>query len=395
MGLFVGLFVGLPEDTFRVGPAGLRRSSSHDLPTSLPDPPHSRLYSSFVWSVLPAVHQAMRLARRRVRSLEEVAQASWEISPAHLRTSPGALFLPDQLQRISGFSEFGSRETDLPKLQGGPGGAHGATRAFRLRDALLIDGALYKGDACRHLHPRLNRVPRLRIEREIDRGAVYCTFGGNRFFGQWLMDDCVTYPLASAEGVPVTTAQPVNAHTMGYEAWLGMNPVRSAGVFFRELVVFDDVGQNPSKHDRFRALGDKLLGRVGAKPHPGVFIVRGQTGMRRVLANEMAIAERLRDRRGFTIVDPTKADVPTIVKACAGSRIVTGVEGSGLMHGILPLSPGGGVLVLQPPTRFSAIYKDLTDRDGQRFGFVVGLPRGDDFWIDPDEVERTLDLFTA
>ncbi len=65
------------------------------------------------------------------------------------------------------------------------------------------------------------------------------------------------------------------------------------------------------------------------------------------------------------------------------------------MHGILPLSPGGGLLVLQPPNRFSAIFKDLTDRDGQRFGFVVGLPKEEDFWIDPDEVERTLDLFAA
>ena len=65
------------------------------------------------------------------------------------------------------------------------------------------------------------------------------------------------------------------------------------------------------------------------------------------------------------------------------------------MHGILSLEAGAGLLVLQPPDRFSAIYKDLTDRDQQQFGFVVGLGRGTDFWVDPDEVERTLDLFTA
>jgi capsular polysaccharide biosynthesis protein len=345
---------------------------------------------------LPVVHQVRRLARRQARALAEVAQTSWEIAPAHSAPVPPALFLPDQLERITHFSEFGSREIDLPKVRGGGESVHAATRAFRLRDAFLIDGVLYKDDACLHLHPRTSRLPRLQVEREIGRAALYCTFGGNRYFGQWLMDDCVAYPLAVAEGTPVTTAQPVNPHTRGYEDWLEMKPERCASVFLRDLVIFEDFAQNRSKHARFRALGDKLLRRVGgATPHPGVFVVRGQTGMRRVLRNELEIAERLRDRRGFRIVDPTQADVPAMVAACAGARMVVGVEGSGLMHGILPLAPGGGLLILQPPNRFSAIYKDLTDRDRQQFGFVVGAPEGEDFRVDAEEVERTLDLFAG
>jgi hypothetical protein len=329
-------------------------------------------------------------------TLEAVADASWQIAPGETRMMPRAVFLPDQMKRVLAFSEFGTPLLDLRKVDGGVESVHAATRAHLVRSAFLIDGVLYKHAASRHLHPRSTRVPRLTVEREIDRGSVYCTFGGNRFFGQWLLDDCVTYALASAEGVPVTTAHPVNAHTAGYEDWLDMKPVRSGGVFFRELVIFEDVGQNRSKHARFQALGEKLRARVDGKPHPGVFIIRGETGMRRVLLNEREIAERLRAERGFTIVDPTTADVPAIVKACAGAQVVVGVEGSGLIHGILPLqSPGGGLLVLQPPRRFSAIYKDVTDRDRQQFGFVVGLPEGNDFRIDATEVERTLDLFVA
>jgi hypothetical protein len=341
------------------------------------------------------VQRLRSLARRPARSLQELASTSWEIAPAHPRITPPALFLPDQWERISGFSEFDPPGGDLRKLRGGNTEVHEASRAFRIRDAVLIDGVLYKGGASLHLHPRTGRIPRLRVEQEIERGALYCTFGGNRFFGQWLMDDCVTYPLALAEGVPVTTAQPLNSHTPGYEAWLEMRPVRTEGAFFRELVLFDDIGQNQSKHARFRSLGDRLRRRIEPRLHPGVFIIRGATGSRRVLRNEIEIAERLRDRRGFTIVDPVKQDVPAIVQACAGARVVVGVEGSGLIHGLLVLETGGGVLVLQPPNRFSAIYKDLTDRDQQQFGFVVGLARGDDFWVDPVEVERTLDLFAA
>ena len=341
------------------------------------------------------VHRLRRLARRPARALEALADQSWEIAPAHVAPVPPALSLPDQWERAIAFSEFSSREGDLRKLRGGTEVRHSPTRAFRLREVFLIDGILYKDGASRHLHPRSRWLPQVRVEEEIDRGALYCTIGGNRYFGQWLMDDCPTYPLAVAEGVPVTTAQPVNAHTPGYEAWLGMKPARTAAARFRELIIFDDVGQNPHKHGRFRGLGEKLRGQVAPRPHPGVFIIRGTTGARRVLRNEMEVAERLRDRRGFTIVDPSKQDVPAIVQACAGARLTVGVEGSGLIHGILMLEAGGGLLVLQPPHRFSAIYKDLTDRDRQQFGFVVGHPRDDDFWIDPEEVERTLDLFAS
>jgi hypothetical protein len=53
------------------------------------------------------------------------------------------------------------------------------------------------------------------------------------------------------------------------------------------------------------------------------------------------------------------------------------------------------LLVLQPPNRYCSLFKNLTDRDGQKFGIVVGIQTGDDFTIDPDEVERTLDLMDA
>jgi capsular polysaccharide biosynthesis protein len=124
-----------------------------------------------------------------------------------------------------------------------------------------------------------------------------------------------------------------------------------------------------------------------------VFILRGGTGEKRLLRNEIELAEHLRDKRGFRILDPEKTDVPTIIASCAGAQTVVGVEGSQLIHGILTLQRGGSLLTLQPPNRFVKVYKDLTDRDGQNFGFVVGHAEGKSFRIDPVEVERTLDLF--
>jgi len=349
-----------------------------------------------MWSTLPIRHLVRRLARIAPLDLKDRATRSWEIAPGEISIRPKAYFLPNQLERVTGWSRLaGTRVEQTRSVCGGEPVEHAATRGLLLHDAFLIDGVLYQEDACSHLQPRSHRWPQTRVEREIERGAVYCTPGGNRYFAQWLMDDCVTYALASAEGIPVTTNQAVGAHTPGYEEWLDMHPCRVQSAHFRELVIFEDFGQNRDKHARFRTLGEKLSSHVPVQPYPGVFIIRGQTGQSRLLTNEWEIAGRLRENRGFRILDPIKADVPSVVECCAGARVVVGVEGSGLIHGILLLPPGGAVLTLQPPGQFSAIYKDLTDRDHQHFGFVVGHPEGQGFRIDCGEVERTLDLLPS
>lgn len=346
--------------------------------------------ASSKWSFAAVSYMLRRVARKPLRSLESVAEKSWEISPSVTSISPPAYFLPNQLERVTNWA-FAS-EHPSRGMNGGSVNVHRATRGFLLKDVWLIDGTLYKDEAHSWLLPRVSRLPQLQVECEIDRGAVFCTASGNKYFGQWLMDDCVTYPIAREEGIPVTTAQAVNIHTPDYENWLGMKPTRLHNAFFRELVIFDDIGQNRHKHMRFRAMSDQLLSHVKTSPHPGVFILRGGTGELRLLKNEIELAEYLRVKRGFRILDPAKMDVPSIVASCAGSKVVVGVEGSGLMHGILALQQGGSVLTLQPPDRFVSLYKDLTDRDNQHFAFVVGHAEGNGFRVDPDEVERTLDL---
>ena len=342
-------------------------------------------------NLLPLAHAiGKRLGRLAPRPLQAVAKRSWQIAAGEVSTPGPAYFLSNQLERVTGWAF--ADEHPGRQMSGGVPVAHAPTRGYEIEDAWLIDGVLYKDDACLHLHPRRHRWLDLRVENEVARGAVYSTPGGLRYFGQWLMDDCPTYPLAAAEGVPVTTNQPTGPHVPAYEEWFGMRPLRLPNAHLRELVVFDDVGQNRHKHQRFRNLGDQLRARVSAQPHPGVFILRGRTGLRRVLRNEMELAFRLRDRRGFRIVDPEASEVPSIVAACAGARTVVGVEGSALLHGMLLLPPGGAVVALQPPNRFVGLLKHLTDRDGQHFGFVVGAPERGDFRVDGDELERTLDL---
>lgn len=280
---------------------------------------------------------------------------------------------------------------------GGVNTLQGPTRGYLIKDVWLVEGALYKGKASHWLSQKPSTFPTILIDHEIDRAAIYCTQNGNAWFGTWLMEDCPTYALACNEGIPVTTAPsaryPLFTQAPAYEDWLDMKPLRLRSAFFRELVLFDDQSNNRSRHARYRAMGDKLLSHVSYTQHPGVFLLRGGDGDLRLLRNELELAEHLRTTRGFRIVNPLKSDVPSIIAACAGAKVVIGVEGSQLVHGVNVLQAGGCLLTLQPPNRFVSYYKYLTDRDQQHFGFVVGLPEGDGFRIDIDEVERTLDLF--
>lgn len=346
------------------------------------------------WSFAAITHiLKTKLARIPSRTLESVAVKSWEIAPNVTSVTPPAYFLPDQIERITGW-RF-ANEHPRRVVEGGITIDHGSTRGFLLKDVWLIDGAFYKDDAHSWMSPRSSRLPRIHIDNEIDRGAVYCTAGGNKWFGSWLMDDCVTYPLACAEGIPVTTKKETNLHAPGYENWLNMKPARVNNTFFRELVIFGDLNNNQHKHQRFRTLKERLLSHVNVSAHPGVFLLRGASGDPRLLQNEMELAEYLRDRRGFRILDTTKIAVPDIVAACAGARTVVGVEGSQLIHGVILLQPGCSILTLQPPDRFVSSYKHVADREQNHFGFVVGKAKGEAFYIDPVEVERTLDLFPA
>jgi hypothetical protein len=341
-------------------------------------------------ALLPAASLLRRkLFRQQEPPLESLAERSWEIAPAATWRTRPAYYLPNQLERVTGWVYM---EDPRQEMLGGLPARQWPTRAFLVRDAWMVDGAIYKGNARTFLSRRTERLPHTRVEVELDRAALSGTYDGLTFFGLWLTDDCTLYPLAEAEGVPITTDLRPSPHMRDYEAWLGLRPERVHAARLREVVVFQDLHHNLDKGRRFQAMRERLLARFDARPHPGVFILRRTSGKRRILHNEVELAEQLRERRGFRIVDVTRDDLATILAACAGARVVAGVEGSHLMHGVVLLARGASVLTLQPPDRFCSVLKRTLDRDGQHFGFVVGHTAGDGFCIDEQDVERTLDL---
>lgn len=338
----------------------------------------------------PLVDLAKGALKQPRPPLRAHAFKSWEIAPGRRVRSPSSFFLPEQLERVTHW--VFSNEHPARCMHGGIDIEHSPTRAYAFRDACLIDGVLYAAGTSEHLRPRTRRIPTLVTTEHLDRAAIYCTHPGNTWFGQWLLDDCATYPLAAAEGVPVTTGQAISEHARDYERRLGMTPHRTESAHFREVVVFSDTGHNADKHRRFSGMREQLRSGVGAPSHPGVFILRGTAGERRVMHRERELADHLARHRGFQVLDPMEVPLQTILETCAGAQVVIGIEGSQLIHGLLTMDAPGTLFTLQPQDRFCPNYKHITDREGMHFAFVVLERDGEDYRVEFDEVERTLDL---
>jgi hypothetical protein len=324
-------------------------------------------------------------------NLNEFSLERWEIGASEERFIPPARFLPGQLERIQA-TKFLELDRVLSDFHGGFEAVDGPTSGFLLRDVDLVDGVLYASSGVRHLRPRKWRRPAYVVPAEVTNGSLYESWWGNRWFGNWLSDDCPRYLLAERFGMPVTTSIRPFGHQSAYEAIIGITPRRFERVHFNELVVFEDFNKSHERQSRAHKVRTLLTSSTSYTTHPGVYLVRGNTGERRVLSNEAQIAERLSRERGFLVLDPSAVRVEEIIRACAGARVVAGVEGSHLVHGLAVMSPGTVLFVIQPPTRVTSVLKFVTDRQDLVYSFVVALGNHEEFSVAWEDVDRTLDL---
>ncbi|MBB4640962.1 glycosyltransferase 61 family protein [Rhizorhapis suberifaciens] len=323
--------------------------------------------------------------------LESAAAERWTISPGCRRYVHPAKFVPGQLERIRA-AEFGSVTDVIRDFRGGYDAIQEETLGFRASEIDLIDGVLYAPRANRSLKPRSRRVPAYSAPKEVTTGALYESWVGNRWFGNWLTDDCLTYRLAERFGRPVTSRSVNAGHMPYYAALLGISPATVNHVHFNELIFFRDSSQNTHKKQRADELRARLTATIPAARHPGVFLLRGETGDCRRLVNEKVIAERLALERGFGVLDPSTASVDEILAHCAGAKVIAGVEGSHLVHGLAVMPPDGILFTIQPPDRVVSVLKIITDRQGQTYAFVVGNGTQNHFTVEWTEIQRTLDL---
>ena len=322
--------------------------------------------------------------------VSKVADRQWELSPALETDAPPSIYLESDLAKISGVGPDDTLDSQLQRVRGGRGW-HKATMAYELRDAVLVEGNLHSYKASLPIAGGKSMLRAKAAERHYEHAALASSEYGVRFFGHWMLDDLPRLLAARDIATPVSVAPRPTATQAGYTNLLGLGSDRVLNASFDRIVVIDDVGQNAYKRERYARLRSLGVGRQPEERHPGVMLMRGATGARRMLVNEEEVAELAR-ARGMQVMDPATRPAQEVVQACRDASIVLGVEGSQLSNGLLWMSRVGAVVVIQPPQRFVMVLKDTCDCIGLRYAFVVGDPvDATDFRVDVGDVERILD----
>lgn len=341
-----------------------------------------------------------RMARRVLAGgaldIRSLASETWMLCPAEEAHTPPAIHLPGELDRIASVSPWRQLDVELASIRGGVV-HHVASEAHLLKDVEIAGAFLYKGAAA--LQPGFGErrwwlsgaVP---VEHHHESHLITSQMGSH-FFGTLLLDD---YPLAllPPDGAHrlLMCSQP-SQHNAHYRELLELPmspPVQRARI--DRLIVYTDFGQNSLKVKRYSTLRAALRKNCPStgRSFAGVYLRRARSGELRLLENETQI-EALLAGMGFDIIDPMVLSAAEISSRTLDAPLVVSVEGSHLSHAIFSASDRATFVVLQPPNRLCMTYKEYTDQVGSmRFAFLVGDRSGDGFRVEPDHLERLLDL---
>jgi capsular polysaccharide biosynthesis protein len=308
--------------------------------------------------------------------------------------TPPAIYDKDDLAKIVAGSPDRPVEEEIKAIHGGKV-VHDATMAHELRNAVLVSGNLFTSKAQLSISNRRSPLFAPDLPHEHDEAALASSSYGIKYFGHWMRDDLTRQLAARDIAPPVSVLDKPTLNQQGYLDLLDLNITVRTDAFFKRVVVLHDVGQNAYKHARHLQLRQIASSVVGKSKVPGVMLLRGKSGERRVLLNEGEVAEYVRSR-GFLVLDPAKASARELLTACNEVDVVIGIEGSQLSNGLMWMSRSGTFVVLQPPQRFVTVLKDHCDNLGMRYAFIVCDGREDGaFHLDLGALARMLDRVSS
>jgi hypothetical protein len=306
---------------------------------------------------------------------------------------PG-IFLPGQIDKITGTgSTVVSKEEQIAKILS-RSVTHAKTIAYHIKDAVLFDGSIYHGhlryfiaDKSLFESPPHNRF-------HLETAALVSSYSGTRYFGHWLADDCLQYLLAERSGRPLCLRPPNGGetHRRKYETYFNQDWSFTDRASIDHLIIYQDFAQNSLKRMRYRTLRERVRERIPyGNSSSLVYLRRGDSGTRRVIANEQKIVDALTNN-GFVTVSVETDTLEYLLGVLSGAKLVISIEGSHAAHCVFSVPEKSGLIVLQPPDRFMAFHRDWTGAVGVRFGFVVGSisEGGYDFSI--SDILNTVDL---
>lgn len=336
-----------------------------------------------------------RLLAGRATDFNAIASRTWMLCAEESRNARPAVFLDGALDKVTGLSPWRSWDVELLLARGGAM-RHAASQAHMVENVDLVGGHLYSGTARAQMGtgPETFAQPGRREVQEVEQANLVTSWAGSHFFGPFLKSDLPLELIDEGSVANIAIRTRPYEHAQGYRELCGLHAVPLVQrARIRKLVHYTDFAQNSFKANRYRELRARLRSRVGQRPEhvsPGVYIMRGQAGERRLLTNESDLIDHLRGR-GFEIVDPSGLSAAEVARRTLDVPIVISVEGSHLSHAIYTLRDAGTMLVLQPPDRFAMPFKEFTDCLDMRFAFLVGTQAEGGFSVPLDDLCRMLD----
>lgn len=338
---------------------------------------------------------ALRVAAMKYTDLGARAYRSVILCPERTGRPPKAFFTEASFGRVTGLSPWRNRDEEN-QLARGAVASIPASVAYTIEHVDVVDAWLYSGPASAGIGFGSERLLIGDAEplQRLDRANLVTTIGGSHYFGALLLDDFVFELNAPDPENNIRLATKAYSQEQRYRELLDIasSPlVRRARV--REITLFDEPANSSFRAERYRILRERLRRSAGGLPagrSPGIYLKRGATGEPRPLENESQLEGWL-VRNGFEVVEPSVLSVDEIVARTMDARIVVSVEGSHMSHTQFTMADNSAFVVLQPPDRFSLVYKQFTDCLGMRFGFVVGEPSAGGFTIALDELKDVLE----
>ena len=327
----------------------------------------------------------------RFHGLDEAAAHIDVLCPQETSAGEPAVYLPGQLDKVIRLQEDVTQETERAKIMGDKR-VHAPTIALHVSNAKLFDGTIYKG---RHKYRQIDyrgRGPIPLRSEHITSGVLVSSYGGLKYFGQWLTEDCTRYLLAARYGVPICVRGKSSPDKDLYGHYFGQDWSPLDRAIVDRLTFFQDFSQNSLKRERYRLLRKAIRKHV-APSRPGgiVYLARGETGTPRIVDNEKKILEVL-SRYDIQVVTIFENTLEEIASTLLDAKLVISPEGSHLTHATYTLSDNSSVIALQPPDRFCNFHRDWTECLGMRYGFVVGETSIRGYTVEPNDILRTIDL---
>jgi hypothetical protein len=229
----------------------------------------------------------------------------------------------------------------------------------------------------------------------IDRAVLVNSIQGTRYFGHWLRDDCATSLLFPAASNLVAPAREPWTDEQFYVDLLDQKPAKTiTHARIGELIYFDDLANNSHKLPRFISHRARIRKKCRPiKSHDIVYISRGPSARGRVIDNEADLIRTL-EARGVKIVVSQGLQTASFFDEILDANLIISAEGSQCAHALYALrDKAAGLITLQPHDRFYLPHLEWVRLLGFESGAVVSDAQRGNFWIDPSEVLRTIDLF--